>query len=572
MLNPAADRLIETIRGGVIGADIALEGPYGERRVTYADYTASGRSLRFIEEFVAKHVLTLYANTHTETSGTGLQTTKFREDARRIISDAVGATDEDVVIFCGSGATGAINKLVDVLNIRLPTDLDLRHELRAQIPLDERPVVFIGPYEHHSNELPWRESIGDVVTIEEDENGSIDLVHLEEELKRYESRKLKIGSFSAASNVTGIGSNTAETAILLHRYGALSFWDFAAAAPYVKMEMNMVGEGENAELAYKDAIFLSTHKFIGGPGTPGVLIAKRALFKNQVPASPGGGTVLYVNRTDHVYDGRPEVREEGGTPDIVGAIRAGLVFQLKESVGCDIIREREHDFIRRTVTRWSANGKINILGNHDAWRLSIVSFLIRHKDRYLHHNYAVALLNDLFGIQARGGCSCAGPYGHRLLGIDKELSLKFGAEIIRGCDGVKPGWVRVNFNYFISEVTFEFIQAAVEWVAEHGWKLLPHYKFSAESGVWYHRRGHPTPPMGLDDVSYRLGRMEFRSRLSTEPERTLSTYIEAADEVLAEAIAAYANEESVPEALPENFEELRWFPLPHEALAEIREL
>jgi selenocysteine lyase/cysteine desulfurase len=309
-----SDQLIETIRESIIGQDRALEGPYGQRRVTYADYTASGRALGFIEDYIRRQVLPLYANTHTETSGTGLQTTHFREEARQIIHEAVSGTDEDVVLFCGSGATGAINTLVDILNIRLPAGLDDTWDLSDRIPADERPVVFIGPYEHHSNELPWRESIADVIEIDQNENGNIDLAMLEQKLQEYEDRPLKIGSFSAASNVTGIGSKTGETAILLHQYGALSFWDFAAAGPYVDIEMDMRNESADGELAYKDAVFLSPHKFIGGPGTPGVLVVKRELLDNRVPSTPGGGTVAYVNAEEHRYLEDPIHREEGGHP------------------------------------------------------------------------------------------------------------------------------------------------------------------------------------------------------------------------------------------------------------------
>ena len=561
-------RLIETIRTSTIGEEQAIDGPFGARRVTYADYTASGRSLTFIEDFLRQHVMPLYANTHTETSGTGLQTTRFREDARRIIKQAVGGDERDVVIFSGSGATGAINKLIDILNLRLPADLDRRYRFSQQIPENERPVVFIGPYEHHSNELPWRESIADVVMIPEDRNGLIDLDVLEKQLVAFAHRPMKIGSFSAASNVTGIGSKTRETSSLMHRYGGVVFWDFAAAGPYVQIEMNMQDDADDGHLVYKDAIFISPHKFIGGPGTPGVLVVKRSLLRNSVPSTPGGGTVSYVSSTEHTYLDDPEHREEGGTPAIIESIRAGLVFPLKEAVGAEVIREREHAFIRRAIDRWRANPNIHILGNADAWRLSIVSFMVRHGERYLHHSFVVALLNDLLGIQVRGGCSCAGPYGHSLLDIDLEESERFHQQVSLGLEGIKPGWVRVNFNYFISEATFQFLIEAIDLVATEGWRFLPLYRFCPRTGLWRHRDARPESVMSLHDVDYGSGRMEFRSRHATEPESALHGYLAEARALVARAAQA---EVEPAEALSEGFEALRWFPLPAEIADELRQ-
>ncbi len=553
--------LIELIRASVIGDDEAVAGPFGLRRVTYADYTASGRSLTFVEDYLRDAVMPLYANTHTESSGTGLQTTRFREEARRIVREALGGNEQEhALIFCGSGSTGAVDRLVAILNLRLPADLADRYRLLDAVPPDERPVVFIGPYEHHSNELPWRESIADVATIPEDADGHVDLVELERSLEQYAERPLKIGSFSAASNVTGIVSDTRAISSLLHRHGALSFWDFAAAAPYVDVEMSPHRRGD--PLDYKDAIFVSPHKLIGGPGTPGVLLARRELLHNRVPAVVGGGTVAYVNPEEHVYLADAEHREEGGTPAILESIRAGLVFQLKEQVGVPAIRAREESFIGRAIERWERHPNIEILGNRRAERLSIVSFVVRHQPRYLHHNFVVAVLNDLFGIQSRGGCSCAGPYGHRLLGIDIDTSHEFERAIGRGCEGIKPGWVRVNFNYFIGEEVFDFILQAVEIVASDGWKLLPQYRFDAPTGLWRHAAGLAEPPLSLADIDYSSGRMAYSAHRHREPASRLADYLAEARAML--SAPSRAAQPVVDPELDPDVEALRWFPLPGE--------
>ncbi len=551
--------LISTIRDSVIGTQNVVPGPFGDRRVTYADYTASGRSLGFIEDYIRDVVMPLYANTHTESSGTGLQTSKFREDAREIIRRCVGADEDHAVLFVGSGSTGAVDRMIRVLGLTIPRPLDDRYHLSDVIPESERPVVFIGPFEHHSNELPWRESIADVVKIGEDSDGHIDQGQLESELARYADRPMLIGSFSAASNVTGILSDTHGIASLLHRYGALSFWDFAAAAPYVGIDMRP----EDNPDAYKDAIFISAHKLIGGPGTPGLLIARKALFTNPVPSVPGGGTVSFVRPDSHEYIADIEHREEGGTPAIIESIRAGLVFQLKEAVGSDRIRALESSYIARAIASWQENPNLEILGNPTAERLSIVSFVVKHEGQYLHHNFVVSLLNDLFGIQSRGGCSCAGPYGHALLGIDDKHSHEIADEVTLGCEGIKPGWIRVNFNYFISDAVFDFILEAVHLVASHGWKLLPWYRFDAATAAWEHVDGRGHTPFSLFDIDYSDGALHYPESPEVADDYELSAYIEEARSLFA-SIDPSSGPAAPPLQATASFEDLRWFLLPEE--------
>ncbi|MEP4486439.1 MAG: aminotransferase class V-fold PLP-dependent enzyme [Halioglobus sp.] len=546
---------IEKIRSSVIGANRAITTPFGEKPLVYADYTASGRALGFIEDAINEQVLPFYANTHTETSLTGARTTALREQAREVIRASVNGTSADKVIFCGSGATAAINKLIDILNLRLPADLSDRYELDAKIPAAERPVVFIGPYEHHSNELPWRESIAEVVSIPLNKTGQIDTTILEAQLKRFASRELLIGSFSAASNVTGIKSDVPEITALLKQYGAQAFWDYAAAGPYVGIDVN----GE----APIDAVFLSPHKFVGGPGTPGVLIVKEALLGNRVPAVVGGGTVAYVTPEDHLFLTDAERREEGGTPAIIESIRAGMVFAVQQIIGTDVIEAREHAMISRALERLQTCPNIEVLGSEEAPRLSIVSMRFKHGERDLHYGFVVSLLNDLYGIQVRGGCSCAGPYGHSLLNMDMHYSKALEAQIRNGSTLLRPGWVRLNFNYFISEAEFEYLLGALETIAEHGWRLLPFYKYDEASGVWRYQSAQASSQVSLLDC---LVGMSDAGTVSTLAD---SEYPDIADAAKAELLRSRKLGAVRDPQLGVDAEALRWFVLPSEVCGEL---
>nr|CCA19622.1 unnamed protein product putative [Albugo laibachii Nc14]CCA22872.1 unnamed protein product putative [Albugo laibachii Nc14] len=567
----------EWINSQLVGRTHRFESPFGRKLLCYADYTASSRSLECIERYIYQRVMPFYANTHTTTSITGLQSTCYRHEVRQIIAQAVNATvtgknAEDCVLLVGQGATAAVNKLVDLLGLE---------SCSANSSATTRPVILVGPHEHHSNLLPWRETSADVVTIQENKDGLVDLEDLEKQLTKYTSRSLRIGAFSAASNVTGVLTDVDAVTVMLHKHGALAIWDYASAAPYVRMNMNPV-ECDNAEdrpYLYKDAIFFSGHKFIGGPGSPGVLVVKKRLVRNPVPSSPGGGTVFFVTELDHRYLSNREEREEGGSPDLLGSARLGLAFEIKHRIGTKQIAELEQKHVLKVRRSLDSNVNIVVLGPPTGVRqLPIISFLIRFQERFLHFNYVCALLNDLLGIQSRGGCACAGPYSMRLLGIVKDDIFAIEQALISKKEVLRPGFTRLSFPYFMQNSEVDFILKAVHFIADHGWKFLLQYRFNHKSGEWKHvsrfskhceRKwlSHFFSDPALSSVSLDL---VDEIDVASEFEKAVN----AANDLADDCVRLARQSPITPSAawmLDESYESLRWFVYPFEVGCLLRE-
>ncbi|XP_052139655.1 uncharacterized protein LOC127758071 [Oryza glaberrima] len=498
----AAEQKMEWLRSQLVGKDVEFDTPFGRRLLTYADHTASSRSLRYVEDYLLNEVLPFYGNTHTEDSHVGRKTTRLMHRAARYVKRCMGGGAGDALLFCGAGTTAAIKRLQEVMGVAAPAAAPLRARLAAGLRREERWVVFVGPYEHHSNLLSWRRSLADVVEIGLDGDGLVDVAALRRALAdpEHADRPL-LGSFSACSNVTGIVVDTREIARVLHQHGAFACFDFAASGPHVKIDM------KSGEIDGYDAVFLSPHKFIGGPGTPGILLMNKSLYRlnSQPPSTCGGGTVNYVNgfnEEDTLYYDDIEEREDAGTPAIIQKIRASLAFWVNEYIGYDTMDLHEQIYTEMAMKRLVDNPNVKVLGNTSANRLPIFSFLIyppmvdsvfhgddrlaivRRKRLPLHGRFVTKLLNDLFGIQARGGCACAGPYGNILLEINNELSLRIRSALVEGYLGLKPGWTRLSFAYYISKEEFKFILDAIEFLAAYGHRFLSLYKFDWRSSNW----------------------------------------------------------------------------------------
>ncbi len=436
------------LNSGLVGKGIKIPGPFGPRELIYADYVASGRALNQVEQFVLNQVLPYYANSHTESSFCGGYMTRMREEARAVILEKCGGDpNEHAVIFSGSGATLALNKLVHLFGVQ------------DDLARGEKVTVLVGPYEHHSNILPWRESGAQVIEIAEADGGGPDMEHLQKVLESKCSTGPVIAAFSAASNVTGIGSDIAAITRMVKGAGGRIVWDYAGGAPYLPIDLQ-------AEDAAIDALVMSPHKFLGGPGASGVLIIRRDAVAVDRPCFPGGGTVAFVNDQVHDYLSCLEEREEGGTPNIVGDIRAALVMIVKDVLGQDFITGRNAELTHRAIEAWKDIPAITLLGGLHSARLPIFSFIVGDPEKYLFdYQLFTRTLSDRYGIQARGGCACAGPYVHRLLKISDDFSNSLRTEILAGDESRKPGFVRLNLSVLMSNEEVDFILGSVAELA-----------------------------------------------------------------------------------------------------------
>ncbi|HWU75446.1 MAG TPA: aminotransferase class V-fold PLP-dependent enzyme [Rhodanobacter sp.] len=462
-------------RANTIGHDQTFHSPYGERRIVYADWTASGRLYRPIEQALLDRFGPYVANTHSQSSETGRAMTLAYHEAHRILKAHVNAGPEDLIISTGTGMTGVINKFQRILGLKAPQGL----RRFIEIPQAERPVVFITHMEHHSNQTSWHESIADVVVVPPDHHGLVDLVALEDLLHQYQTRPLLIGSFTACSNVTGICTPYHAMARLMHRAGGVAFVDFAASAPYVDIDMHPANPEERL-----DAVLWSPHKFLGGPGSSGALVFNRDLYCNTAPDDCGGGTVNWTNPWgQYSFLDDIEAREDAGTPGFLQTIKAALAVQLKDSMGVARMQQREQQIVSYVMDALQAIPTVRVLAPERRERLAIFSFYVEH----LHYNLIVQLLNDRFGVQARGGCSCAGTYGHYLLHVDPSLSHSITDRIDHGDLSEKPGWVRLSFHPTTTMADIDHSMHALREIVEHAEEWSGDYVYSPVTNEFSHK-------------------------------------------------------------------------------------
>jgi selenocysteine lyase/cysteine desulfurase len=462
-------------RRQIVGYDQTFISPYGRQRIVYADWIASGRLYAPIEQQLLTVFGPFVANTHSESSVTGTAMTQAYHQAREIIKQHIHAGPNDVLIAAEHGMTGVINKFQRILGLRVPERL----QAYVQLPDAERPVVFITHMEHHSNQTSWLETLAEVVVVPPDDDGRCCLENLRRALEQHRDRPRKIGSFSACSNVTGIGTPYHQMARLMHEHGGLCFVDFAASAPYTAIDMHPPDPMERL-----DAIFFSPHKFLGGPGSTGILVFDADLDPNQVPDHPGGGTVYWTNPWgEHRFVDDLEAREDGGTPGFLQTIRAALAVRLKEAMGVENLLAREEELLHRAFPALRAIPGLHLLADTLEDRLGILSFYVEG----LHYNLIVKLLNDRFGIQVRGGCSCAGTYGHYLLHVDRAHSRHITEQIDHGDLSAKPGWVRLSLHPTMTDDELDYILNALRRIVAHAGTWAHDYTYNPHTNEFTHR-------------------------------------------------------------------------------------
>lgn len=468
------EQYFNRFRENVVGIDQEFDSPFGRKKIIYADWVASGRLYQPVEDKLTKLFGPFVGNTHSESSVTGTTMTKAYHKAQKIIKQHVNAGPDDVLISAGTGMTAAVNKFQRILGLRICEQLSGY----LNLPADKKPVVFVTHMEHHSNHTSWLETIADVKVIEPNKNGLPNYDNLYSLLEQYKNRALKIGSFTAASNVTGIETNYYKLARIMHEHGGYCFVDFAASAPYVKIDMHPADPMEKL-----DAIFFSPHKFLGGPGSSGIMIFDKSLYKKKIPDHPGGGTVDWTNPWGgHKFVEDIEAREDGGTPGFLQAIRTALCINLKEEMGVENILDREHELLESTFKKLRSIPKLHILANDIEERLGIISFYVED----FHYNLMVKMLNDRYGIQVRGGCSCAGTYGHYLLHVDPTRSKKITDKINHGDLSEKPGWVRFSLHPTMTDAELDIILNAFEECILNQEEWTKEYIYSPKTNEYYH--------------------------------------------------------------------------------------
>lgn len=469
------EKHFDNFRRNTIGNELIFHTPYGDKKMIYADWIASGRLYKPIEEKIANVFGPFVGNTHTETSETGTLMTKAYHLAHKLTKEHVNAGPNDVIITAGSGMTTVINKMIRIMGLK---NCGMVHKSDC-LQKSEKPVVFITHMEHHSNHTSWFESNVDVVVLQPNKDLLVDLNELRAQLEKYKDRNFKIGSFTACSNVTGIETPYHEMAKIMHEYGGVVFVDFAASAPYVDIDMHPADD-ERKKL---DAIFFSPHKFLGGPGSSGVLVFDRSLYKSEIPDNPGGGTVDWTNPWgEYKYIDDIEIREDGGTPGFLQAIRTALAIEVKNQMGTDAIRKREHELVKRAFEEFRIIDGVKILADNVEDRLGVFSFYLED----VHFNLVVKLLNDRFGIQVRGGCACAGTYGHFLLDVSHDKSKQITDLINHGDLSQKPGWIRASLHPTMTDLEMDTLIKGVQEISKNHKEWGKEYIYNKHTNEFRH--------------------------------------------------------------------------------------